>query len=448
MLTLPILLGYRVFETKEIVLDSKRIALRYIKTYFIFDFIGTVPFNTIVTNVFDYDNRTLQYFLALTRLARLARLKTMLQYGRQIITLWNLKEIAYDVFCLILVACYAVHWWACIVYLIPKYRYNLLNDPLYDSWISQAKILPDEGSLQGDQYLHSILIVSCHFYLAGSGAYQIEDTIDQALFTLVYLSGIVYFAYITAVVFELLSSASVSESKYEEIMSQLREYMISKKLPTALCHRMLMYYENKFQKHYFREHSILLTLSEHFRDELTVFCTKRLVDQVEVLKGLSKSLTGDLVARLKQEVYLPNDVVYLVGAPADAMYFIVNGTIAVSDMEGKEVCHYKDGDHFGEVAIVLKTARTTRQSTSVAIEITECLRLDKNDLWNLMSNNEEFTNRMTTVAREKYLRITDYYSRLNVEDAEPVSGRQGLLHDLRHGKIIGHRRPRPPLIKK
>jgi CRP-like cAMP-binding protein len=42
------------------------------------------------------------------------------------------------------------------------------------------------------------------------------------------------------------------------------------------------------------------------------------------------------------------------GSIGDCMFFIASGTVCVTTTNGRELCHLLDGDHFGEVALILK----------------------------------------------------------------------------------------------
>lgn len=441
-----ILLGYHVFETREIVLDPKRIVLRYLKTYFIFDFLGALSVNMIIMDILGIQQPYLLYFCACARLCRFARLKTMLTYFKQLTTMWNISEEACVVLCLVLMTFYMVHWWACIVFLVPKLRYKFFMNLPTNSWIRQAKVLPTQDASQMSQYLNALVMASCHFYLAGTGMYKILDPYEQIIFTLVLTSGLVYFAYVAAVIFHLLSSTNVSKNKFEDIMMQLREYSRKKHLPAYISNRMIMYFENKFQQHYFREQAILMTLSEQLRNELAVYCTKRLVSKVSVFNGLSQLITSDLAAHLKQDMFLPNDILYFAGSIAEAMYFIVHGTVAFLLPDGKEMCHFQDGDHFGEASLIVKASHKIRSVTCVAIEFTECLRLDEDDLRHLMTIHDDFAHRMNIVARTNHRKLNELIKQANTY-ASGVVGHD-LLYDLRHDKLLQHRPARRQLVKK
>lgn len=437
------LTGYHVFETKEIVLSPRRIALRYLKTFFIFDVVGVVPFNYIAVEFFGYTDRVYLTGLACTRLAKFVRLRTMLDYFKHITSICNVKEVTHDIVRLMMLSFFLLHWWACITYITPKIHY-IINGKIADSsWIAKANMLPTSGAGL-EHYAESLLVATCHFYLAGIGMYPTEEVSEQIVFVLIFLTGITYFSYIVVVIFEILGSTNASESKYEEIVSQMHEYMVTKKLSSHLRKRMIMYYENRFQKHYFREEAILSTLSEHLRLELFTYCSKRLIDKVDLFNGVSKTVTGDIMAYLKQDVFLPNDVIYMAGVPARALYFIVSGTVAVYTTTGKELLHLNDGEHFGEIELMLKQTKQETLCTCVAADITECLHVDKEDLWHLMSVHDDFTRRIMSTAKQRYANFLATMERSDVTD--PTS-RSDLVHELRSGGILSRSRARRPLVK-
>lgn len=193
------------------------------------------------------------------------------------------------------------------------------------------------------------------------------------------------------------------------------------------------------------QQAILSTLSEHLRQELFLHSCKSLVDKVGLFQGLSKATIGDIVGYLKQEVYLPNDVIIAAGSTAEAMYFIANGTVTVTLPSGKEITHLEDGDHFGGVSLILKATEQIRMANVVAIEMTECFRIDKKDLWRCITLYEEFANRIGKMAQERYDAMKaeeDNESEIQLQE------RADVLHELREGKILFRSRKRQTFSNK
>lgn len=426
------------------MVDPKRIATKYLKTYFIFDAVGVIPFNFILFSATGFQNGLFLHIISCSRLVRLVRLKTMMDYLKQLTAYCRITDLGHEIICLVLMTIYFVHWWACISYMVPKTSYKINNGISEKSWIYQANILPRPPTSRLTAYIESLLCAVCHFYLAGTGLYLTGVTSEQIVFTLMLTSGVIYFAYVLVIVFEIVGSANVSQSKFEEIISQLEEYMVSKQLSPHLRNRLTIYYENKFQKHYFREHAILSTLSDRFRYELLTYCTKRLIDQIELFKGLSANVIDDLTSFLKQDVYLPNDVICTAGTVTEYMHFIVNGTVALISPNGTEINHLHDGQHFGEAALLIKRMNLLHPLTCVSVEITECLRIEKEDLWHLIKAHADFARRMFRMAQDQYQII----NRLIREVEKMENASRDLLHELRHGKIVTRRRRRTPMETK
>jgi len=167
-------------------------------------------------------------------------------------------------------------------------------------------------------------------------------------------------------------------------MAQVKEYMKNRRLPYSTQHRIVAYYEFCFQHRYFYEAEILNTLSPHMRQEIGMHVCRKLVENVTFFSNLPLSLLTRIVALLKSEIFLPNDVIVRANQPGDCMYFIASGTVAIYTGSGKEVCHLEDGAHFGEIALVMPDAR--RVASVVAVEICE---LYDSSLSHAMGANQE-----------------------------------------------------------
>ena len=67
-------------KTEDLVLDRKRIACRYLKTWFLVDFIAIIPFNYMLKANRDYGS--------LSRLARLPRLYRLLKMTKYMLYIY------------------------------------------------------------------------------------------------------------------------------------------------------------------------------------------------------------------------------------------------------------------------------------------------------------------------------------------------------------------------
>lgn len=436
-------LGYYISKTKEVVLDPKKIVKHYLKTYFIVDLATAVPCSTIVSKLLDLDNYRTLAFIGTTKALGFFRIGTTLMYSRQLTLLFKISDTTHDAICLVIMSLFFFHWLACVTYLVPSVSYFLYGTVDQDSWTVSAKMQPDKTDFTLNRvYTESLLMALCHLLAAGHGMHTTNAVDEITLFSIIYILGMIYTAYMIVTVFEMVRSARASENKYEEIMYQLSMYMVNKELPQELRTRLLLYYKHRFQMRYFREASILSTLSEHQRSELFLYSCKELIDNAKLFQGIPKTVVGLILASLRHEVYLTDDVILKAGTTGECMFFIDKGTVAEVLSSGKEVRHLEDSEHFGEMPLILKEMNGVGIVSYIATEITECFRLEKRDLKHCMSLFDEFAERLTKQAKDRY----DLLLQME-EDEDFIINRKDVLYDLRSGKILERPRRRLAIEK-
>lgn len=92
------------------------------------------------------------------------------------------------------------------------------------------------------------------------------------------------------------------------------------------------------------------------------------------------------------------------------MYFIDRGTVAIYSESGKEVCHLRDGDFFGEIALVMK--HRFRTASVVAVTNCELFRLERADFESSIACYPTVYEDIKKVATNRYERtmlIDDHY---------------------------------------
>lgn len=121
------------------------------------------------------------------------------------------------------------------------------------------------------------------------------------------------------------------------MVQQLRDYMKTKDLPHRMIKRVIQYFDFRFQKNYFKEEEILGTLSHKLIEEINMHSCESLIANVNIFKNMPSSVVLKMTNVMKQEIFLPNDVIIQSSTIGDCMYFISSGTVAVYTPSGKEV---------------------------------------------------------------------------------------------------------------
>ncbi|XP_077272199.1 potassium/sodium hyperpolarization-activated cyclic nucleotide-gated channel 1 [Temnothorax americanus] len=297
----------------------------------------------------------------------------------------------------------AFQWQSCLYWLVPiaTTSMDLPKRPSNDSWIHEFNLWEESKVLQ---YLNSLLRAVSTFLSSGFLHGRPRNEADLTLVILLQILGSLTIWILIARVNQLYKSANSSRIKYQDIMAQLKQYMKHRQLPYSTRHRIVAYYEFCFQHRYFYEAEILSTLSPHMRQEIGMHVCRKLVENVKFFSNLPLSLLTRIVALLKSEIFLTNDVIVRANQPGDCMYFIATGTVAIYTSSGKEVCHLEDGAHFGEIALVMPDER--RVASVVAVKICELYRLDRADFARTIHPYPMLWEQIKKIAVERHERTT------------------------------------------
>ncbi|XP_043491455.1 potassium/sodium hyperpolarization-activated cyclic nucleotide-gated channel 2-like [Polistes fuscatus] len=265
-----------------------------------------------------------------------------------------------------------------VVSLIYAFRLFSLNvyisQAIIDSWIHEIDLWYKPESIQ---YLFSLLITIGNCLRSRLYKSDRQNMPDIYVIIIAEIIGTLITWYLIARLVQYFKGTNSSKLRYQSAVGQLTKYMRHKQLPRHTQRRIIDYYEFRFQQRYFRESDILNTLSLQIRQEIVMHSCRKLVENVTFFNNLPLVILNRIVALLKSEIFLTNDVIVRANEPGNCMYFIGSGTVAVYTVSGKEVCHLKDGAHFGEIALVMADER--RVASVVAVEICELYRLDRAD---------------------------------------------------------------------
>lgn len=365
----------RYFDTMHhvVVMESKEIMKRYMKRGILFlDLLGSFP--TDVAFV-----KSWQEYIVTRELMSLMcgfRIFSLASYMNKIAHEYNTPKALYEVCIVIFWLIIAFQWQTCFYWLVPIATTSLYlpERPSNDSWLHEFDLWEKSKSRQ---YLSSSLRAITVFLSSGFLHRKPINEADLTLVIILQILGSLTIWILIVRVKQLFKAANSSKIKYQDIMAQLKQYMKHRQLPHSTQYHIIAYYEFCFQERYFREIEILNTLSTYMRQEISMHACRKLVENVMFFKNLPLSLLTRIVALLKSEIFLTNDVIVRANQVGDCMYFIASGTVAIYTSTGKEICHLEDGAYFGEIALVMPDAR--RVANVIAIEICELYRLDRAD---------------------------------------------------------------------
>ncbi len=122
-----------------------------------------------------------------------------------------------------------------------------------------------------------------------------------------------------------------------------------------------------------------------------------LIGMVPLLNGLSNDLLERLSKHAKAMTFLPGDQVIGEGEKGDSLYIITHGLVSVykNEHEDEPIAELRDGDFFGEMALLGTQVRTANVKT---VKPTTFLRLSRKDVLSMADNDPELKARLEQIS--------------------------------------------------
>ncbi|XP_077178657.1 potassium/sodium hyperpolarization-activated cyclic nucleotide-gated channel 3 [Paroedura picta] len=356
--------GIVVEDNTEIILDPHTIKMKYLKSWFLVDFVSSIPVDYIFLIVdletqVDSDvyktARALRIvrftkILSLLRLLRLSRLIRYIHQWEEIFHMtYDLASAVVRIFNLIGMMLLLCHWDGCLQFLVP-----MLQDFPEDCWVSINHMVNDSW---GKQYSHALFKAMSHMLCIGYGQQAPEGMTDVWLTMLSMIVGATCYAMFIGHATALIQSLDSSRRQYQEKYKQVEQYMSFHKLPGDTRQRIHEYYEHRYQGKMFDEENILGELSEPLKEEIINFNCRNLVANMPLFANADPNFVTAMLTKLRFEVFQPADFIIREGTVGKKMYFIQHGVVSILTRGSKEM-KLSDGSYFGEICLLTRGRRT------------------------------------------------------------------------------------------
>ncbi|XP_056301823.1 LOW QUALITY PROTEIN: potassium/sodium hyperpolarization-activated cyclic nucleotide-gated channel 2 [Danio aesculapii] len=354
--------GIIIEDNSDIILDPKTIKKKYLKTWFIVDFVSSIPVDyifLIVEKGIDSEvyktARALRIvrftkILSLLRLLRLSRLIRYIHQWEEIFHMtYDLASAVMRIFNLIAMMLLLCHWDGCLQFLVP-----MLQDFPSDCWVSLNKMVNDTWS---ELYSFAVFKAMSHMLCIGYGRQAPESLSDIWLTMLSMIVGATCYAVFIGHATALIQSLDSSRRQYQEKYKQVEQYMSFHKLPADFRQKIHDYYEHRYQGKMFDEESILEELNEPLREEIVNFNCRKLVASMPLFANAEPNFVTAMLTKLRFEVFQPGDYIIREGTIGKKMYFIQHGVVNVIT-KGTVGMKLTDGSYFGEICLLTRGRRT------------------------------------------------------------------------------------------
>ncbi|KAG9133894.1 hypothetical protein Leryth_004619 [Lithospermum erythrorhizon] len=364
--------------TYVLVDDRKKIAWRYLRTWFILDLVATIP-TELPHSVLPKPSSTYGYFglLRLWRLRRVSKMFARLEKDRNFSYFW--------VRCskLICVTLFAVHSAGCFFYLIAVRD----KDP-NKTWLSlYMENFPDGGLWA--RYITSVYWSITTLSTTGYGDLHPVNQKEMVFDIFYMLFNLGLDSYIIGNMTNLVVHVTSRTRQFRDTIQAASSFAQRNQLPVRLQDQMLAHLCLRYRtdSEGLQQQEVLDMLPKAITSSISHFLFYTLVEKAYLFNGVSNDLLFQLVSEMKAEYFPPReDVILQNEAPTD-LYILVTGAVdMIQDRSGLEqvVGEIKAGDVCGEVGVLCYrpqpfTVRTKRLS--------QLLRLNRSAFLNIIKAN-------------------------------------------------------------
>lgn len=350
------------YEIILIAEDKRRGTKSYL--LFVIDLISASPL------FYFFGNSILQ----LLRLLKLVRTAQILRSWRQrFLRFSDFLNLGFFAFWILIL----VHWLSC-------------------GWIALYKF--KDGLTGGDKYLSSLYWCVQTFTTVGYGDITPRGSSEVIFSILVMLFGVGVYGYLIGNVASILSKRNPAKAQFFENLEKLKAFLNYRRLPFDLQRKIRDYYAYIWKKKLgYNEGSFLSELPVGLRKEVSLFLKRDMVQKIRLFKNIDDSFLREVSLQMKPLVFTPGDFIFKKGDVGKEMYFVIRGILEVVSEDGT-VNELKDGDFFGEIALVKNVNRT---ASVKAVTYSDLYILEKDVFNRLLNHYPNIEKEIMSVADER-----------------------------------------------
>ncbi|XP_071726528.1 potassium channel KAT3-like [Rutidosis leptorrhynchoides] len=379
-IVLTFFVAYLDSQSYVLIDDHKKIAVRYLSTWFIFDVSSTVPFRSLSLLCTDKKSEIGFKILSMLRLWRLRRVSSLFARLE--------KDIRFNYFwirCtkLISVTLFAVHCAGCFNYLIAD-RYPDPNK----TWIGAVYPNFKDESIW-NRYVTSLYWSIVTLTTTGYGDFHAENA-QEMVFDICYmLFNLGLTAYLIGNMTNLVVHWTGNTRDFRDKVNAASEFAKRNQLPPQLKDQILSHICLDYKTEGLKQHDILNCLPKAIRASISRHLFYPIVQNVQLFRGISHECLFQLVSEMEAEYFPPKEVVILQNETPTNLYILVTGAVdIIANKDGRDQVIGKavSGEMFGETGILYNTPQPFTFRTT---EISQILRMDGSALLRIIHTNTQ-----------------------------------------------------------
>lgn len=232
----------------------------------------------------------------------------------------------------------------------------------------------------------------------GYGDILPETNLQMTYAMFVQLLGFGAFGYLIGNVVTLLSKKDPATAQYLENIENLTSALQIRDLNKDLQKRILNYYNYLRKEKVGYDESLFLDgLPTLLKTEAELELKKNFIVGIPIFKNASQDFVTRIAIKLELVIITPGEILMNQGEVGNEMYFIISGMLDVI-RDGNSIFLLKEGDFFGEMALVANKPRT---ATVKARSFCNLYRLERDTFQLIISDFPEIVDEIKAKAKSR-----------------------------------------------
>ncbi|XP_012270109.1 potassium voltage-gated channel subfamily H member 2 isoform X2 [Orussus abietinus] len=387
-----ILINFRttfVNSNDEVVSHPWKIAIHYLKGWFVIDLVAAIPFDLLLFGSDTDETTTLIGLLKTARLLRLVRVARKIdrysEYGAAVL--------------LLLMASFALiaHWMACIWYAIGN-----AERPSLKSKVGWLDILANDthqfythnntgGPSIKSRYVTALYFTFSSLTSVGFGNVAPNTDAEKIFTIIVMLIGSLMYASIFGNVSAIIQRLYSGTARYHTQMLRVREFIRFHQIPNPLRQRLEEYFQHAWTyTNGIDMNSVLKGFPECLQADICLHLNRNLLNNCKAFEGASPGCLRALSLKFKTTHAPPSDILVHRGDVLTSLYFISRGSIEIVKDDIVMAILGKD-DIFGENPCIYPTVGKSSCNVK-ALTYCDLHKIHRDDLLDVLALYPEFSN--------------------------------------------------------
>ncbi|KAL6178269.1 hypothetical protein ACLB2K_049788 [Fragaria x ananassa] len=363
--------AYRDFHSHCIVYDRHLIALRYLKSRFLIDLLGCLPWDAI------YKASGREEWVRYLLWIRLSRAQRVTEFFEKLEKDIRINYLFTRIAKLFVVELYSTHTAACIFYYLattmPPSREGY-------TWIGSLKMGDYSYAHFREIDLWKRYITSLYFAVVTMATVGYGDVhavnAREMIFIMFYVSfDMILGAYLLGNITALIVKGSKTE-KFRDKMTDLIKYMSRNNIDRGISKEIKNHLRLQYDRSY-TEAAVLQDIPASIRSKISQKLYELYIKEVHLFKGCSTGFIKQIATRIHEEFFLPAEVIIEQGDVVDHLYIVCHGELlgkGEDDDNDEPLELFKTYSSFGEISFLCNTP----QPYAVKVrELCRVLRLDR-----------------------------------------------------------------------